>query len=193
MDSEGKPPRTVAIRDAAEADMAAVQRIYRHHVLHGLATFEEVPPSIDEMLARRHAVLAAGLPWLVAEADGRVAGYAYATAFRPRPAYRYTIEDSVYVEDGLSGGGVGTALLTELVGRCAAGPWRQMLAVIGNSGNTGSIRLHERLGFSHAGLQRAVGFKLGRWVDTVMMQLALGEGSTTKPDIGQERAGHGGR
>ena len=162
--------------------MAAVQRIYTHHVLHGLATFEEVPPSVDDMKGRRQAVLQAGLPWLVAELDGRIVGYAYATAFRPRPAYRYTIEDSVYVEDGLATRGIGSALLAELIRRCGIGPWRQMLAVIGNSENLGSIRLHERFGFSHAGLQRAVGFKLGRWVDTVMMQLALGEGSSTRPD-----------
>ena len=171
----------VVVSDATEADMGAVQSIYTHHVLHGLATFEEVPPSVDEMQERRRAVLAAGLPYLVARVDGDIVGYAYATSFRPRPAYRHTIEDSVYVRDGLAARGVGTVLLTELVRRCSAGPWRQMLAVIGNSENQGSIRLHQRLGFSDAGVQKAVGFKLGRWVDTVTMQLPLGPGSSTPP------------
>ncbi len=182
MRSEETPQPRVDIADAAEADMAAVQRIYAHHVLHGLATFEETPPTLAEMQARRRAVLDAGLPWLIARRDGQIVGYAYATAFRPRPAYRYTIEDSVYVDEGLAARGVGSALLAVLIQRCAAGPWRQMLAVIGNSENLGSIRLHERFGFRHAGLQQAVGFKLGRWVDTVMMQLALGDGATTTPD-----------
>ena len=181
MDSGGLPQSPLIVEDATEADMVAVQRIYAHHVLHGLATFEESPPSVDEMVGRRRVIVAAGLPYLVAKSDGRTVGYAYAAAFRPRPAYRYTIEDSVYVQDGLATRGIGRTLLAELIRRCSAGPWRQMLAVIGNSENHGSIRLHERLGFSHAGLQRAVGFKLGRWVDTVMMQRALGEGSTTMP------------
>lgn len=172
---------TVVVSDATEADMDAVLRIYTHHVLHGLATFEEIPPSVADMQERRRTVLAAGLPYLVARVDGDIVGYAYATSFRPRPAYRHTIEDSVYVRDGLAARGVGTALLTELVSRCSAGPWRQMLAVIGNSENHGSIRLHQRLGFSDAGIQKAVGFKLGRWVDTVMMQRPLGPGSSTPP------------
>ena len=171
----------VAVRDAAEADMAQVRAIYSHHVLHGLATFEEVPPPVEEMIGRRAAVLAAGLPYLVAELDGRVVGYAYATAYRPRPAYRFSIEDSVYVEDGLAGRGVGSALLSELITRCEKGPWRQMLAVIGNSGNEGSIALHRRLGFRHAGTFTSVGFKLGRWVDTVLMQRPLGEADSTLP------------
>lgn len=181
MSSSDDRQTPVVVSDATEADMDAVQAIYTHHVLHGLATFEEVPPSADEMIGRRRAVLAAGLPYLVARVDGIVVGYAYATAFRPRPAYRYTIEDSVYVQDGLAARGVGSALLAELIRRCSAGPWRQMLAVIGNSGNRGSIRLHARFGFTEAGTQKGVGFKLGRWVDTVMMQLPLGPGSTTPP------------
>lgn len=171
----------VFVRDAAESDMEAVLAIYAHHVLHGLATFEETPPALDEMKARRAGVLAAGLPYLVAEAEGRILGYAYATAYRPRPAYRFSIEDSVYVADGLGGKGIGSALLGELIARCENGPWRQMLAVIGNSGNEGSIGLHRRMGFSHAGTFRSVGFKLGRWVDTVLMQRALGEGDASLP------------
>ena len=169
------------VRDAQPGDMAEVQAIYAHHVLHGLASFEEVPPSVAEMSARREAVLAAGLPYLVAELQGRVVGYSYATAYRPRPAYRHTIEDSVYVADGLAGQGIGFALLQELVVRCESGQWRQMLAVIGNSGNAGSIGLHRRLGFEMAGTLKSVGFKFGGWVDTVLMQRPLGEGDGSLP------------
>jgi L-amino acid N-acyltransferase YncA len=171
----------VEVHDATEADMLAIQSIYAHHVLHGLATFEEVPPSVDEMIARRAAVLKAGLPYLAAQRGGRVVGYAYATGYRPRPAYRHTIEDSVYVAQGLSGHGIGRALLQALIERCERGPWRQMLAVIGNSGNAGSIALHRRLGFEPIGTLHAVGFKLGRWVDTVLMQRALGDGDGSLP------------
>ncbi len=173
--------QAVRVRDAVSADMAEIQEIYAHHVLHGLATFEEVPPSAAEMTGRRAAVLAAGLPYLAAEIDGRVVGYSYATAFRARPAYRYTVEDSVYVRDGMAGRGIGVALLAELIRRCEAGPWRQMIAVIGDSANAASISLHRRLGFVHAGTLAAVGFKLGRWVDTVQMQRPLGDGSATSP------------
>jgi L-amino acid N-acyltransferase YncA len=173
--------RAILVRDAREADMDAVTKIYAAHVLHGLASFEEVPPSLDEMKSRRTAVLQLDLPYLVAELDGRVVGYSYATSYRTRPAYRYTVEDSVYVEDGFHGRGIGTALLAELIGRCECGPWRQMLAVIGDSGNAGSIALHRRLGFAPAGNLISVGFKLGRWVDSVFMQRALGAGDSTKP------------
>ncbi|MFB9262623.1 GNAT family N-acetyltransferase [Bradyrhizobium erythrophlei] len=173
--------RDITIRDATETDMADVQRIYEHHVLHGLASFEEVPPTVEELRTRRAAVLAAGLPYLVAEIDGRVAGYSYATSYRPRPAYRHTIEDSVYVSEAMRGRGIGAALLRELIARCEAGPWRQMLAVIGNSGNAGSIALHGRLGFLPVGTLWSVGFKLGQWVDTVLMQRALGPGASAAP------------
>lgn len=171
----------VIVRDASETDMAAVQGIYQHYVLNGLATFEELPPSIEEMVSRRAAVVTANLPYLVAEEGGRIVGYSYANAYRPRPAYRYTIEDSVYVADGMGRRGIGAALLQTLISRCEAGPWRQMLAVIGNSGNAGSIVLHRRLGFQHVGAFRSVGFKLGQWVDTVLMQRALGSGDTILP------------
>jgi L-amino acid N-acyltransferase YncA len=170
-----------AIRNAKPADMASVQKIYAHHVLYGLATFEEVPPSVEDMQGRRAAVLELGLPYLVAERAGEILGYSYATFYRPRPAYRHTVEDSVYLADGLGGQGIGAALLGELIGRCEAGPWRQMLAVIGDSANAGSIGLHRKLGFEHAGTLRAVGFKLGRWVDTVLMQRALGAGERAPP------------
>jgi len=171
----------IVVRNASEADMATIQVLYAHHVLNGLATFEEAPPSIEEMVYRRAAVLGLDLPYLVAETGGRVAGYAYATSYRPRPAYRHTIEDSVYVADGFDGRGIGTALLGELIAHCEAGPWRQMLAVIGNSGNAGSVALHARHGFRHVGTLRSVGFKLGRWVDTVLMQRPLGTGDASLP------------
>lgn len=172
----------ISVRNATPADMAAITEIYVPYVLHGLATFEETPPSEADMRTRREAVLALGLPYLVAELDGQIAGYAYATHYRPRPAYRYTVEDSVYVRQELHGHGIGTLLLRSLIERCEKGPWRQMLAVIGDSANAGSIALHRRLGFSPGGTQYAVGFKLGRWIDTVQMQRPLGAGGTTPPD-----------
>lgn len=181
---EGEKPvrETVTVRDAQESDMAVVQAIYAHHVLHGLATFELVPPTVDDMRSRRAAVLALGLPYLVASIGERVVGYSYATAYRPRPAYRHTIEDSIYVQDGMAGKGVGTALLAQLIARCEMGPWRQMIAVIGNSENAGSIALHAAHGFQPVGTFKSAGFKFGRWVDSVLMQRALGAGDTTLPD-----------
>ena len=171
----------VTVRDAQDADMAAVQRIYAHHVLHGLASFEEKPPSVEEIGARRSSVLALGLPYLVGTLSGHVVGYCYAGPYRARPAYRHTIEDSVYVADGMAGRGIGSALLRQLIARCEQGPWRQMLAVIGNSENTGSIALHASAGFQPVGTFRSVGFKFGRWVDSVLMQRTLGQGDTTRP------------
>jgi phosphinothricin acetyltransferase len=171
----------ILVRDANETDMSAVADIYAKHVLHGLASFEEVPPSLDEMKSRRAGVLKLGLPYLVAELDGHVVGYSYATFYRARPAYRYTVEDSVYVADGLHGRGIGTVLLAELIARCERGPWRQMLAVIGDSDNAPSIALHRRMGFTSCGTLASVGFKLGRWVDSVFMQRALGPGDSQKP------------
>jgi L-amino acid N-acyltransferase YncA len=162
--------------------MAAVQRIYAHHVLTGVATFEETPPDLQEIIARRRAALDLGLPYLVAEAGDRILGYCYATPYRARPAYRFTIEDSVHVAEGFTGRGLGVALLSALIARCEAGPWRQMVAVIGDSGNLGSIALHRRLGFEMIGVLRSVGFKFGRWVDTPLMQRALGKGDGALPD-----------
>jgi L-amino acid N-acyltransferase YncA len=172
----------VVVRDAVEADMEAVARIYGHYVEHGLATFEEVPPTAAEMLARRGKALAIGAPYLVAEIDGDVVGYCYATPYHARAAYRHTLEDSVYVAPGLGGRGVGGALLAELIARCEAGPWRWMIAIIGDSGNAASIALHRRHGFAPVGTLRSVGFKLGRWVDVPIMQRALGPGDSTPPD-----------
>lgn len=170
------------VRDAVDTDLGAIQAIYAHHVLHGLASFEEVPPGVDELRARHAAVRAAGLPYLVAEVDGVVAGYAYATLYRPRSAYRHTVEDSVYVAQGMAGRGIGAALLAALIARCEAGPWRQMLATIGQGdGNVGSIALHECMGFTRIGALRSVGFKHGQWLDTVLMQRPLGMGDGSLP------------
>jgi L-amino acid N-acyltransferase YncA len=173
---------SILIRNAAEVDMAAVQAIYSYYVLHGLATFEETVPSVEEMLARRAAVLAKGYAYLVAECEGRVVGYCYASSYRPRPAYRFTVEDSVYVDESLRRRGIGKALLCAQIARCEASGLRQMVAVIGNSENAGSIALHQHLGFRAVGTFTAVGYKFGRWVDTVLMQRALGPGATTPPE-----------
>lgn len=177
----GNAALPILVRDAQEADMPAIQAIYTHHVLYGLASFEETPPSVEEMLGRRQAVLGLGLPYLAAEQDGRIVGYSYATSYRPRPAYRHTVEDSIYVADGLGGRKIGSALLGALISRCEAGPWRQMLANIGDSSNAGSIGLHRRFGFEPIGTLRSTGFKFGRWVDTVLMQRSLGTGDKTLP------------
>lgn len=170
-----------AVRDAFEADMPAIQRIYAHYVLNALATFEETPPTVEDMIARRRSALERGAPYLVAEMEGQIVGYCYASAYHSRPAYRYTLEDSVYVADGLGGRGLGTALLGALIARCEAGPWRQMLAIIGDSSNRASIALHRRFGFRRVGTLRAVGFKFARWVDTPLMQRALGSGAGGLP------------
>jgi L-amino acid N-acyltransferase YncA len=171
----------VLVRDSVDAHMPMVQRIYAHYVLHGLGSFEEEPPSVMELARRRREVLGHRLPYLVAEIDGAVAGYAYATLYRDRSAYRYTIEDSVYVDKDLVGKGIGRALLSAVIARCEANQWRQMIAVIGDSRNAASIGLHERLGFRLVGIHRSVGFKLGSWVDTVLMQRELGAGDRTPP------------
>jgi L-amino acid N-acyltransferase YncA len=171
----------VHIRDAAETDMGAVQGIYAHHVLRGLASFEETPPSLYELLRRRISVLAAQLPYLIAERDGEVVGYSYATEYHSRSGYRHTIEDSVYVAAGLGGQGIGGTLLQALIARCETGPWRQMIAYIGNSANTASIALHRRMGFQMVGTLSSVGFKLGQWADVVLMQRPLGVGDRSMP------------
>ena len=171
----------VAVRDALETDIPAIQAIYAHHVRHGLASFEEVPPDSAEMLRRFQALTQGGFPYLAAMLAGELAGYAYAGQYRPRPAYRYSVENSVYVRDGLSGKGIGRALLSALLARCTDLGFRQMIAVIGDSGNAGSIGLHRALGFESVGTIRSVGFKHGRWVDSVLMQRALGAGDATLP------------
>jgi L-amino acid N-acyltransferase YncA len=170
--------REALVRDAEAADMAAVQGIYAHYVLTSLATFEETPPTLEEMLSRRQASLDLGLPYLVAEAGAEILGFAYASAYHRRAAYRFAIEDSVYVAAGLGGRGIGAALLGEVIARCERGPWRQMLAIVGDSANAGSVALHRRFGFELAGTLRSVGFKFGQWVDTPILQRSLGPGES---------------
>lgn len=169
------------IRPSTNADLAAITAIYAHHVLHGTGTFELDPPSEADMSTRRTDVLGKGLPWLVAEREGEVLGYAYANHFRPRPAYRYCLEDSIYLHPDAQGQGLGSLLLSELMARCEAAGARQMLAVIGDSQNQGSIGVHRRLGFEHTGLLKSSGWKFGRWLDVVLMQRALGVGDTQSP------------
>lgn len=170
------------IRDSTESDIDAITAIYSEHVLHGLATFEISPPDAAEMAVRRAGVLARGLPYLVAELDGAVAGYAYAAPFRARPAYRYTLENSIYLRPDKLRRGVGRALLLALTDACASAGYRQMIAVIGDSANAASIGLHAACGFRHSGVLAGTGFKFGRWVDTVMMQKELGQGDRMFPD-----------
>ncbi|CAN5558648.1 GNAT family N-acetyltransferase [soil metagenome] len=171
----------VAIRAVEEQDFEGITSIYAHHVLTGLASFEEIAPDRDEMIARWRNFAAKSMPYLVAERDGRVVGYSYASPYRTRSAYRFTIENAVYVDKDFVGHGIGGALLSALIKACAKGPWRQMVAVIGNSGNTASIALHERLGFRMVGTLERVGYKHGRWVDTVLMQRTLGAGAAAPP------------
>ena len=161
------------VRNSHDEDMPKIHAIYGFHVLHGLASFEEEPPSVDELNRRRAGVLDRGLPYLVAEMGGVVLGFGYTAPYRSRPAYRFTVENSVYVDHNLRRRGVGYLLLSALIARCIACECRQMIAVIGDSENMASIALHERLGFIRVGTLHAVGFKFGRWVDSVLMQRAL--------------------
>lgn len=167
------------IRPSTPADLPAITAIYGWNVLNGTGTFELDPPDEPEMAGRRDDVLGKGLPWLVAERDGQVLGYAYANHFRPRKAYRFCLEDSVYLADGARGQGLGRLLLAELMARCEALGARQMLAVIGDSKNLGSLGVHRTLGFEHVGVMKSVGWKFDRWIDVVVMQKALGPGDTT--------------
>ncbi len=192
------PPRAglpVRVRDARRSDLARVRDIYAHHVLRGLASFEETPPDLAEITRRFEATLARGLPYLVAEAPAAntvaeaaaeteldVQGYAYAGPYRPRPAYRHTVENSVYVAPGSEGRGIGRALLEDLIRRCTELGLRQMIAVIGDSGHLPSIEFHESLGFERIGTLASVGFKFGRWLDTVILQRPLGAGDATLPE-----------
>lgn len=169
------------IRSATPADAAACQAIYGHNAVHGTGTFEEAAPSLDEMRRRVAAVSAIGLPYLVAEADGQVLGFAYAGPFRPRAAYRYTVEDSVYVAPDAQGRGIGKALLMAVIAACEGLGLHQMLAVIGDSANAGSIGLHRSCGFDRIGTSPGLGFKHGRFIDVVFMQRALNGGASTPP------------
>jgi phosphinothricin acetyltransferase len=169
------------IRAASEADLAAITAIYDREVREGTATFELTPPDLAEMTQRFRALLDGGFPYLVASIDGRVVGYAYASSYRPRPAYRFTVENSVYLSPDVHRRGIGAQLLQQLLEQCATRGYRQMIAVIGDSANAGSIGLHRHAGFQMIGTHPNVGFKFGRWLDTVMMQRALGDGATTAP------------
>ena len=161
------------VRPSTEDDLSAITRIYSHHVLHGSATFELDPPAQNEMAKRRSAILALAMPYLVAEHQQQIVGYAYASPYRPRPAYRFTVEDSIYIDPDHVGQGCGRALLAALIEHCEQGPWRQMIAVIGDTANTASIRLHQHFRFRSVGTLSAVGFKFDRWIDTVLMQRDL--------------------
>ncbi len=163
----------VIIRAAASSDMDAIAHIYAHYVNHGTGTFETEPPESNEIGRRWTEVTGKGLPWLVADDNGDVVGYAYAAAYRPRVAYRYTVEDSIYVRADRLGTGVGSLLMPALILATQACGMRQMIAVIGDSNNQASIHLHRRFGFADAGLLKDVGFKFGRWLDTVFMQLSV--------------------
>ncbi len=169
------------IRPTREADLPAITAIYEHAVRHGTATFELEPPDLNEMTRRYRALTDGGFPYFVATLDGRVAGYAYAGACRPRPAYRFTVENSIYLEPSFHRRGIGLLLLQRLLVECEARGFRQMIAVIGDSANAGSIGVHTRCGFKLIGTHPNVGLKFGRWLDTVMMQRDLGEGASTVP------------
>ena len=166
------------LRNATDADLPVIQSIYAHWVSHGTGSFELTPPTVDDMLIRRADVLAKGLPYLVAEEVGAVRGYAYANWFRPRPAYRFSVENSVYIRPDVRRGGVARLLMAELMTRCEQAGARQMIAVIGDSANLGSIGLHTAMGFRHIGTMQSTGWKFDRWLDTVFMQRQLGVGDT---------------
>lgn len=178
------PASAVVVRDAAERDVPQIAAIYAHHVRTGLATFEVVPPGDAEMGRRRAAVLDSALPYFVAEDGGGILGYAYATPYRTRAGYRFTVEDSIYVDPAAVGRGVGRRLLERLIEACAASGCRQMVAVIGDSANGASIGLHAACGFARVGVLPSTGFKFGRWVDSVLMQRALADGDRSPPGAG---------
>jgi len=172
----------LAIRPSREEDIPAITAIYAHHVLHGTGTFETEPPSPAEMASRRADVLARNLPYLVAEEDGEVLGFAYCNWFKPRPAYRFSAEDSIYVSESARGKGLGAKLLAALSQAAEAAGVRKLIAVIGDSANAGSIGVHRSQGFTHVGVLKDCGWKFGEWRDVVLMEKVLGEGSTTRPE-----------
>ncbi len=169
------------IRDATEADVPEIQTIYAHHVLHGTGTFEEEPPPVEEMLQRFRKVIDSGCVWLVGTDATGVLGYGYYAPFRDRSAYRFTVEDSIYVREDVRGQGVGKALVSRLIALATAAGFRQMIAVIGDSENVGSIGVHASLGFHMIGTMKSTGIKFGRWIDVVTMQRPLGRGDATLP------------
>ena len=169
------------IRPSRDEDVAAIAAIYAHHVLHGTGTFETEPPSASDMASRRADVLAKGLPYLVAEADGQVLGFAYCNWFKPRPAYRFSAEDSIYLHPDARGRGLGRQLLGALADAGEKAGLRKLIAVIGDSANAGSIGVHTALGFTHAGVIKSCGWKFGKWLDIVLMEKILGDGDSTPP------------
>ena len=171
----------VEIRPARAADLPAIHSIYAHHVLHGLASFEEEPPPVEELGRRLRDVTERGLPYLVAEYGTEIAGYGYCAPYRPRSAYRHALEDSIYIRQDMTGRGVGRRLLEALIQRCEGLGYRQLIAVIGDSANEASIGVHAACGFLRVGTLRSVGFKFGRWVDSVFMQRPLGAGDGSRP------------
>ncbi|CAO3357589.1 N-acetyltransferase family protein [Azospirillum palustre] len=171
----------ITVRASADTDIPAITALYARHVLHGTASFEEVPPDEAEIARRRADILGRGLPYLVAECEGRLVGYAYAGLYRTRSAYRFTLENSVYVADGMGRRGIGRALMDPLIEMCEAAGYRRMIAAIGDSANHGSIGLHSACGFRPVGILPAVGFKFGRWLDGVLMERPLGDGSDSPP------------
>jgi phosphinothricin acetyltransferase len=173
---------SLIVRRVADADMGAVAAIYGHYVLHGTSTFETEPPGTAEMQRRRDALAPQDYPYLVAERGGVVLGYAYVSAYRPRPAYWNTVENSIYLRHDAGGAGVGTQLLAALIEACEERRYRQIIAMIGDSANLASLRLHLGQGFRRVGTLQAVGYKHGRWIDTVCLQRSLGEGDSVPPD-----------
>ena len=170
------------IRPSRDADLPAITAIYAHHVLHGTGTFETDPPTLADMTARRADVLSKNLPYLVAEADGEVLGFAYCNWFKPRPAYRYSAEDSIYLAEAARGQGLGTQLLAALSQAAEAVGVRKLIAVIGDSANLGSVGVHRAQGFTHVGVLKDCGWKFGQWRDVVLMDKVLGQGSSTAPE-----------
>ncbi|MBE7370069.1 GNAT family N-acetyltransferase [Ramlibacter pallidus] len=170
------------LRPSTDADVPAITAIYAHHVLHGTGTFETTPPTEQDMTTRRLDVLARGLPYLVAEQGGKVLGFAYCQWFKPRPAYRYSAEDSIYLHADAAGQGLGKKLLADLVQQAEAAGVRKLIAVIGDSANAGSIGVHRSLGFSKVGVIQSCGWKFGRWLDIVLMEKSIGEGDRTPPE-----------
>lgn len=172
----------IVLRDVSDADLPAIQEIYAFQVLHGVSSWEEVPPDLPEIGRRRDGVLAAGYPYRVAYQGDKILGYAYASAYRPRPAYRYTVENSIYIAEDAQRSGVGRLLLTDLIAVCTAKGYRQMIAIIGDSNNARSIDFHLKMGFKPVGEIKGIGYKFGKWLDSVVLQLALGEGGGAPPD-----------
>ena len=169
------------IRASRDEDVPSMTAIYAHHVLNGTGTFETTPPAADDMAARRADVLAKNLPYLVAELDGQIIGFAYCNWFKPRPAYRFSAEDSIYLADGARGRGAGKALLSALLSEAEAAGVRKLIAVIGDSANLGSVGVHKAVGFTHVGVLKSCGWKFGKWLDVVLMEKPLGLGDTTSP------------